>query len=39
MDIKMDRKVKAWVPPEKIWNVWFISIFFINMALNFGQYM
>lgn len=35
----MNKKVKSWVPPDKIWNAMFISIFFVNMALNFGQYM
>lgn len=25
--------------PDKIWNIMFIGIFFVNMALNFGQYM
>lgn len=35
----MNRRVKSWVPPDKIWNAMFISIFFVNMALNFGQYM
>ena len=29
----------VWTPPDRIWNPMFFSIFFINMALNFGQQM
>ncbi len=37
--MKKVKEVKSQMPPDKIWNVMFISIFFVNMALNFGQYM
>ena len=30
---------EVWTPPDKIWNPMFFSIFFINLALNFGQQM
>ena len=30
---------EAWTPPDKIWNPMFLGIFFINLALNFGQQM
>jgi len=29
----------SWTPPETIWNPMFISIFIVNMALNFSQQM
>ena len=35
----MDNKAKTWQPPEKIWNIMFIGIFFANMAMNLGQQM
>lgn len=28
-----------WEPPKTIWNAMFLSIFFVNMALNLGQQM
>lgn len=32
-------EVKNWTPPNNIWNLMFLSIFFANMALNLGQQM
>lgn len=32
-------KVQNWEPPKTIWNAMFLSIFFVNMALNLGQQM
>lgn len=31
--------VRNWEPPKTIWNPMFLSIFFVNMALNLGQQM
>lgn len=39
MKEKQDIIHNAWVPPETIWNPMFISIFIVNMALNFSQQM
>ena len=39
--MKTDKTVEnvQWTPPDKIWNGMFLSIFFVNMALNLGQQM
>lgn len=39
MKEKHDTIHSSWVPPETIWNPMFISIFIVNMALNFSQQM
>ena len=39
MSDKATNANEAWTPPDKIWNPMFFSIFFINLALNFGQQM
>lgn len=33
------QEVLNWEPPKTIWNRMFLSIFFVNMALNLGQQM
>ena len=33
------QEVRNWEPPKTIWNAMFLSIFFVNMALNLGQQM
>lgn len=33
------QEVQNWEPPKTIWNPMFLSIFFVNMALNLGQQM
>jgi MFS family permease len=33
------QNVRNWEPPKTIWNPMFLSIFFVNMALNLGQQM
>lgn len=39
MKQKQVQKVQNWEPPKTIWNPMFLSIFFVNMALNLGQQM
>lgn len=33
------QEVRTWEPPKNLWNPMFVSIFFVNMALNLGQQM
>lgn len=33
------QEIHTWEPPKSLWNPMFISIFFVNMALNLGQQM
>lgn len=33
------QEIQNWEPPKTIWNAMFLSIFFVNMALNLGQQM
>lgn len=33
------QEAQNWEPPKNIWNPMFLSIFFVNMALNLGQQM
>ena len=39
MNDKNPTPSETWTPPDKIWNPMFFGIFFINLALNFGQQM
>lgn len=33
------QEIQTWEPPKSLWNPMFVSIFFVNMALNLGQQM
>ena len=33
------QEIHTWDPPKSLWNPMFVSIFFVNMALNLGQQM
>lgn len=39
MKERQSQETINWEPPKTIWNKMFLSIFFVNMALNLGQQM